>query len=291
MSFWNIQRPFNQDKPVIGSHYFSAEKSVTLSATYVGLNEYGVKAVPAGLFIANVGGIDRFLPRDTVRTTAITGSSSTAIKVNYPELFRAGDVLYALEPEGLITLSGTWAADDTVTIRFSEASLGINIQSTLTSGGALSAFDDAAVAELNLSTNPLSKYARFEVGTTGQIKVFSKGLVFTMSVTEGADDVSGAAAVTTQLAPAPRLIGTVSNVDYANKELDLGAAAAVSLAAGGQLGTLTQEIYGLYNHSVDFTDRPLCTLKAIDRCDRVYTTALPYFDHQLMARFPRLKFV
>jgi len=115
-------------------------------------------------------------------------------------------------------------------------------------------------------------------------------LVFTISVSsETAGD--GTLVATTQLASAPRLIGTVSGVDYANKELDLVAASAVALAAGGKLGTLTQEIYGLYNHSVDFTDRPLCTLKAIDRCDRVNTTALPYFDHQLMARFPRLKFV
>ena len=290
MSFWNIQRPFNQDKPVIGSHFFSAEKSVTLSATYVGLNEYGVKAVPAGLFIANVGGVDRFLPRDTVRTTALTSSSSTVVKVNYPELFQAGDVLYALEPEGLVTAAATWAAGDTATIRFSEPSLGIDVSYTHTQVGAnLAALDDEIVAALNLSTNPLAKYARFEVGTAGQIKIFSKGLVFTISVSsQTAGD--GTLVATTQLASAPRLIGTVSNVDYANKELDLVAASTVSLAAGGQLGTLTQEIYGLYNHSVDFTDRPLCTLKAIDRCDRVYTTALPYFDHQLMARFPRLKF-
>ena len=289
MSFWNIQRPYRKDKPIVGSHYFSAEKSVTLSNTNVGLNEYGVKAVPAGLFIARVNGVDRFLPRDTVRGVDVA-TNSTQVQVNMPEVFNAGDVLYALEPQGLITLAATWDAGDTVTIRFSEPSLGIDISYTHTQVGAnLAALDDEIVAALNLSTNPLSEYARFEVGTEGQIIVFSKGLVFTMTATAVAAG-NGTATVTTALNSAPRLVGTVVGINNVTRTITLGANAVVGLAVGGQIGTLTQEIYGLYNHSVDFTDRPLCTLKAIDRCDRIYTISLPYFDHQLMARFPRLKF-
>lgn len=291
MAYWNVQKPFVMDKPIVGTVYFSAEKSVRIEATNVGMNEYGLKAVPAGLFVANVGGVDRFLPRDTVRATAV-GTGSTLVKVNYPELFKTGDVLYALEPQGLITLADTWAANDTVRIELSEPSLGINVEYTHTQVGAnLAALDDELVTALNLSTNPLSKYARFEVGgTAGQIVVFSKGLVFTLSVTATTAG-DGTAAVTTQVDATPRLIGTIASIDYAAKEITLGANAAVALAAGGQLGTLTQEIYGLYNHSIDFTDRPVCVIKAIDRCDRIYLASLPYFDHQLMARFPRMKFV
>ena len=292
MSYWNIQRPYMQDKPVVGSHHFSAEKSVTLLDNYVGLDQYGVRSVPAGLFVANVGGVDRFLPRDTVRTTALVAGSSQVIKVNYPELFQVGDVLYALEPEGLITLASTWAANDTVRIELRERSLGIEVEYTHTQVGAnLAALDDELVAALNLSTNPLAKYARFEVGTTGQVKVFSKGLQFELAITEGAADAGATATVNTQVDATPRLIGTVSSINHATRVLTLGAASAVALAVGGQVGTLTLDIYGLYNHSIDFTDKPQCTIKVIDRCDRVYIQALPYFDHQLMARFPRLKFV
>jgi hypothetical protein len=256
----------------------------------VGLNEYGVKAVPAGLFIANVGGIDRFLPEDRVRTTALL-TSARVIKVNYPELFLAGDVLYRTEPRGLVTLALTWAAGDKVRIVFSEPSLGIQVEYTHTQIGAdLAALDDEIVAALNLSTNPLSKYARFEVGTAGQIVIISKGLVFNIAVSI-TNASNGTGVVTTAISSTPSLVGTIAGVDHVNRELDLVADAAVAVSIGSSIGVLTDEIYGLYNHSVDFTDRPLCTLKAIDRCDRVYTTALPYFDHQLMARFPRLKFV
>lgn len=289
MSFWNIQRPYYQDKPVVGSHYFSAERSITLSRDNVGFDQYGVKAVPAGLFIARVGGVDRFLPRAMVRETAV-GTGSDQVKVTLPEVFSVGDVLYATEPQGLLTAALTWAAGDTATIRFSEPSLGIDVSYTHTQVGAnLAALDDELVAALNLSTNPLSKYARFEVGAAGEIVVFSRGLVFEMTV-DSSTAGDGTLTATTQLDATPRFVGTVASIDFTNRVITLGANAAVDVAVGGQVGTLTEEIYGLYNHSIDFTDRPLCTIKAIDRCDRIYTAALPYFDHQLMARFPRLKF-
>lgn len=290
MSYWNIQRPYTQDKPVVGSHHFSAERSVTLSASNVGLDQYGYKAVPAGMFIANVGGTDRFLPRDSART-AIVASTTTVIGVNLPQVFKVGDVLHALEPQGLITAALTWAAGDTATIRISEPSLGIAASYTHTQVGAnLAAFDDEIVAALNLPSNPLSKYARFEVGTSGQIVVFSKGLLFTISV-DSVTAGDGTLVATTQLNSAPRLLGTISSIDHANRTVTVSSASPTALSVGGQLGVVGAEVYGLYNHSIDFTDKPSCTIKAIDRCDRIYTAALPYYDQQLMARFPRLKFV
>lgn len=289
MSYWNIQRPFMQDKPIVGSHHFSAEKSVNVDRETVGKNKYGVRAVPAGLFIARVGGVDRFLPRDFVREDAVA-TNSAQVKVSLPEVFKVGDTLYATEPEGLVTLDDTWAAGDTVKITFTEPSLGIQVAYTHTQVGAnLAALDDELVAALNLGTNPLSEYARFEVGTEGQIKVFSRGLVFSISVVADTDG-DGTAAVTNQLNAVPRLVGEIAFIDYENQLITLADDAAVAVGVGGHVGTLVEDIYGIYNHSIDFTDKPTCVIKAIDRCDRIYTIALPYFDHQLMAKFPRLKF-
>lgn len=288
--YWNIQKPINQDPAIIGSMHFSAEKSVTVSQANVGLDSNNVRAVPAGLFVARVGGVDRFLPRDLVRETAVA-TNSTVVKVNYPEIFNVGDMLYATEPEGLITLTDAWAPDDTLRIELRERSLGIDVAYTHTQVGAdLDALDDELVTALNLPSNPLAQYARFEVGGSGEILVFSKGLEFQLSVaasTAGA----GTAAVTTQVDPAPRFVGVVASIDAPNRTITLSANATVAIAVGGQIGTLTDEIYGLYNHSIDFTDKPVVVIKAIDRADRVYTAQMPYFDHQLMARFPRMKFV
>ena len=290
MSYWNIQRPFNQDKAIVGSIYFNAEASVNVSSDNVGYDQYGKKSVPAGLFLAKVAGVDRFLPADYVRETAVA-TNSTQVKVNMPEVFKVGDVLYATEPEGLITAAATWAAGDTATIRFSEPSLGIDVSYTHTQVGAnLAALDDEIVAALNSSSNPLAKYARFEVGTAGQITVFSKGLVFTISVSSNTAG-DGTLVATTQLVDTPRLIGTISAIDFANRTITLGANAAVAVSVGGHIGTLVEQVYGLYNHSVDFTDRPVQTLKAIDRADRVYSVALPYLNGRLVAQFPRIKFI
>lgn len=291
MSYWNVQKPFAQDKPIVGSVHFNAEKSVGVTATEVSLNEDNVKAVPAGLFLAKVAGIDRFLPRTQLKTAVTNAGGDVNLSVNIPQVFIPGDVLYKVEPQGLITLSNSWAANDTVRVILRQDSLGINVEYTHTQVGAnLAALDDEIVTALNLATNPLSNYARFEVGGTGEIAIQSKGLDFELSViaTTAGD---GAAAVTTQVSAVPVLVGTVASVDGPNSRLVLTAATAIDLAVGARIGTLTEEIYGLYNHSIDFTDRPRCVIKAIDRCDRIYAQALPYLDDQLVARFPNMKFV
>lgn len=289
MSYWNIRQPFSQDKAIIGTAHFNATKSVSIESQYVNLNASGVKVVPAGLFLAEVGGVNRFLPRDVVQT-AVTGGADTAIVGTLPEVFLPSDELYHIEPQGLITLASAWAAGDTVTITFIEPSLGINVSYTHTQVGAdLDALDDELVAALSMSTNPLYPYARFEVGAAGEIEVYSRGYTFDMVVsatTAGA----GTATVTTALVNTPVLIGTIANVDYANSTINLEAASAVDLGVGARFGVLVSKVYGLYNHSKDFTDTPTCDFKAIDRADKVYTKALPYYDQELDARFPNLIF-
>lgn len=286
--FWNnTHDPYRQDKAIVGSVHFNATKGVTIESTNVGLNSRGKKVVPAGLFLAKVGGTNRFLPRDYVQADV---TSSPNIEVSMPEIFLAGDEIYHLEPSGLITLANTWAANDTITIRFSEPSLGINVSYTHTQAGAnLAALDDELVAALNEATNPLYPFARFEVGSTGQIIPYTRGLVFTMSVTATTAG-DGTATVTTAISNAPVLLGTVSSVDFANSTLVLGANSAINLKAGARIGTLVEEVYGLYNHSKDFSDRNIDTLKAIDRCDRVYKSGMPYFDYELASRFPNMIF-
>ena len=289
MPFWNLKEPFVQDKAVIGSIYFNATKSVTVEGQYVGLNNRGLKVVPAGLFLAEVGGVNRFLPRDTVQT-AVVGSTDTAIEITLPEVFLAGDELYHLEPRGLITLAATWAAADTVTITFIEPSLGINVSYTHTQVGAdLAALDDELVAALNTMTNPLYPYARFEVGAAGEIEVYSRGLEFEM-VAAASTAGDGTATVTTPIDSTPLLIGTIQTVDYMNSTINLAAASAVDLGVGARFGVLASNIYGLYNHSKDFTEVPSCDLKAIERADRVYKAVLPYYDAELDARFPNMIF-
>lgn len=286
--YWNVQRPYNQDKAAIGSAYFNAVKSAVISASTLSLNEYGVKAVEANLFVAKVNGVERFLPRDVAQGAVTTGE--TDIEVTMPELFVVGDVLYHLEPTALITLTGAWVPGDTLNIEFSEPSLGLGVSYVHTQVGAdLAALDDELATALN-TNSALKDYARFEVTGAGEITVYSKGLSPAISVTATTAG-SGDAAVTNQFDASPVMIGTIASIDYANKTVRLAANSAIAIPESARIGTLTEDIYGLYNHSIDFTDKPQCYVKAIDRADRVYILALPYYDQQLKALFPRMNFV
>jgi hypothetical protein len=287
MSNWNIQETYRADKAVVGSIHFNATKSVSLENTNIGLNSEGKKVTKAGLFLAKVGGVNRFLPRDVVQS-AVTASAN--LPVTMPEIFLPGDEIYHLEPQGLVTLSSVWAAGDKLTLRFIEPSQGINISYTHTQVGAdLAALLPELVTALNDPTNPLHSYARFEAGGAGELKIFTRGKVFTVeasAVTAGA----GAVAITNEISATPVYLGVVSHTDYANSTVVLTGNSAANLGEGARVGTLVEDIYGLYNHGIDFTNKPTETLKAIERCDRVYKSGLAYYDDELASRFPNLIF-
>ena len=286
MAYWNVQKPFNNDKAVVASIYFNAVRAVSVDAQYVGLNSQGLKVVPSGLFLASVNGQARFLPRDYAKTAVTTSDNS--VEVSLPEVFVVGDTLYHLEAEGLVTVAAG-SAGDTVTIRFVDDSNGINVGYTHTQvGGTTAELTAELISVLNSMTNALSSYARFESDAAGAIKVFSKGGRFTITTSSTG---TATATATNQLDTDEKEIGTISGIDHANGRLTLSANSGVAFSAGARIGTLVDEVYGLYNHSVDFTNKPYCDLKAIERCDRVYKSGMPYFDTQLALQFSNMNFV
>jgi hypothetical protein len=286
MAYWNVQKPYNQDKVAVGSIYFNAVRAVSIDTNNIGLNSEGQKVVPSGLFLAEVDGKVRFLPRDYAKNAIAT--TDTQIEVSMPEIFLAGDDLYHLESEGLVTV-GAGAAGDKVTIRFVDSANGLNIGYTHTQvGGTLAELTAELITVLNGSANPLSEYARFESDTDGEIKVFNTGARYTI---EASAEGGASATVTNQLDTATKLIGRIASVDFANSTITLEAASAVEVSAGARIGTNVDQVYGLYNHSKDFTQMLYCDLKAIERCDRVYKSGLPYFDTQLALQFPNMNFV
>lgn len=287
MAFWNVEKPFNQDKVSVGSIYFNAVNAVNVDATTVSPNAEGRKIVPAGLFIAQVNGTDRFLPR--AKATEVVESGTTqAISVDNTSVFLAGDMLYHLEADGLLTVEeGT--AGNTITVRFTEPTSGLDVAYTHTQVGAtLAELTAELLSALNSPSSALSEYARFDGnGTDGEIVVHSQGTSFTI-----AGSATGTATIAvTQLDFADKLVGTIASVDPVAGVLNLAAVSGQDLNATGLIGTKVDRIYGLYNHSVDFTNRPYCDLKVIERCDRVYKSGLPYYDGSLKARFPNMIFV
>lgn len=286
MTFWNVQKPFSNDKVAVGSIYFNAVRAVSMDAKNVGMNAQGQRVVPSGLFLTEVDGAVRFLPRDYA--TAEVATTDTQISIALPEVFLAGDSLYHLESEGLVTVAAGAPADK-VTIRFADDSNGIRVGYTHTQVGAsVAELTAELLTVLNSTTSPLSEYARFESTTDGAIKVFSTGARYQISASAVG---TATATVTDQLDTDTKLIGTIQSVDFANSKLTLDSASAVAFGAGARIGTNVDQVFGLYNHSKDFTDKLFCDLKAIERCDRVYKSGLPYFDTQLALQFPNMNFV
>jgi hypothetical protein len=270
--------PYNQDPPILKSNTgVEVHKGALIKASNVGLNSAGVKAVPAGLFIARVGNENRFLPRD--KTTAAVSSSDT-IAVNYPELFLVGDNLIQVEALGTIALGGTWAQNELLTVSIGDKTFTfVNADAASTTGAAVAT--DAVVA---LNASHLGSKARF-TASSGTINVYVTA------------DMGDLAAVTNSASGTETVtnfdynyasLGTILSIDHEAKTLTLTTNSAQDLDSGAAFGVAVDEVFGLYDHSIDFTKRPQLGIKAITGCAGVYEVALPYFDQYLRQMFPKI---
>lgn len=277
--YWNQDDTYQVDNSILRSvENIESVRSLAVSATNVGMNSDGVKAVPAGLFLASVGGAVRYLPRDTTR--AAVSTSVSAIPVNYPELFITGDVLYSLEKYATLTIGGTLVAGEKVYFTYKDTTVTYTLGSTSTTTEAT-----ALAAALNASTALADKGLDFTNPSNGVVGIYSM---------VGGDDENfvssnSASGTFTLTAFAPGgAVGTISGVDYANREIDLTANSAVALRSGAVVGTLTDMIYGLNIHSNVFTNKPTCHVNAITGASGVYQKHLPYWDELLRETFPKL---
>ncbi len=277
--YWNQESPYVNDVAILRSvENIEAVTSVAVSAANVGLNSDGVKAVPAGLFLARVGSADRYLPRDKTRSAVST--SVAAIPVNYPQLFLPGDQIFALEKFATLTVGGTLVVGERVYFSYKDTTVTYVLGSTsaATEATALSAALNASVgfAEKGLSfTNPSNGVIGIfsMVGGDNENFVSSNSAAGTFTLTAFADQ---------------GLVGTISGVDYANREIDLVANAAIALRSGAVVGTQISKLYGLNIHSEVYTNKPVCHLNAITGSSGVYQARLPYWDELLRERFPKL---
>lgn len=284
--YWNTQRPTIVDKPILKYRDFRATESVAVLASSVSLNKYGDKVVREGHYLAEVNGVDRFLPRAINQVE--TPTSSAVLNTKTPEIFLVGDVLYSQGYLYEADLGGTWATGDVAFIRASNAALGVDVYQEFTLQGAdASAFDAEIVAAINAIGSSLAEFAYARTDTDLTVSLYFKGMPMTVQVGV-VSSAAGTFAESTAIASAKALIGTIQSIDYQTGDITLAANAAVLVPMGVGFGTLQQRIYGLYNHSTDFTERPTCNLAAITEASGVYLQALPYYDLELRARFPKL---
>ncbi|GAA6622912.1 hypothetical protein [Scytonema sp. NUACC26] len=263
---------YTVDPPIFAttnSEHHIASESVSISAAHVSINNAAVKAVPAGLFVAKVGNVNRFLPRSTVKTA--TSTSANTLQPVVPQVFIPGDVLYVIQPYATITITSV-SATQTQTVTVS----GYTATATATTSNTTITAQEVVTAINN--TAGINQFV-YALNLANVVYVFGKDGVSTYAISEGGtvtSTLSGAA-----LAFNTTAIGTIQGYDYTTGTFTLAANATVALPIGAVVGVLVDEIYGLHNHSIDFTIYPNHTIALYTQSAACRIQHLPHFDDNI----------
>lgn len=255
-----------------------ANISVTVDDDYITLNADDKKIVPAGMWVADVAGVYRFLPRATVTQAATT--SDTTLKFSPYNVFVAGDVLYFTEPYVTLTITASTAAQtQTITV------LGFTATATATTTNVTTTATEV-VAAIN-STAGLSDLV-YAVNAAGVVYIFAKDGVTNYGVTEGGTVTATLSAAT--MSRNTTAIGTISTITNSTGLVTLTGTASAAVPIGAHIGVAGAKVLGLHVHAVDYTIAYSKDLALYTQAAGVRTQYLPYFDGAIKAAFPKMLF-
>jgi hypothetical protein len=259
-----------------------AIRNVSCGNDKIQFDAEGRKTVKAGRFLAAaLDGSARILPRETVATLTDTGSPN--IVVGDPTVFAIGDVIKVVEPWSALTLSGTVAASDTVTVTVG----GYSVVSTAVT---TSLTDLAVLVAANLNSDPAVGQMVTAIAVGAVVHVFGEnGLtVYGTSVAETGAGLT-ASFSSAALVDGPTL-GTVGSIVAATNTIVLTGNAAAAVPVGTHIGVDVSEIYGLLPESYDLTDRASINFACYVTASGVRENFLPYIDGDIKRRFPKMVF-
>lgn len=280
MPYFNQSQTFLVDPAILafsdGNH---PNVSATVQNTYVSLNTEARKQVPAGLFVAQVGNVLRFLPR--TKLTAVTATGATSVTATPTNIFVAGDVLTVVEPYSVLTVTTVTAAQ-TVTVTV----LGITATATATTSNTTTTASEVATA-IN-ATAGLSDIVR-ALSITNKVFIFAVDGLSNHGITT-AGTVTSAALSSATLVLNATAVGTIASIDYTTGVITLTGNASVALPIGANIGVRVNAIVGLHVHAVDYTVATAKDLALYTIANGVRIQYLPYFDGDIDRRFPLINF-
>lgn len=253
------------------------------------------RLIPPGTFAGStaVAGKVRPLPR-TLLTAALVANTTLSFTVtaNTAPYFVAGDVLTALPPYAVYTVTGTWAAADTGTVTVAGRAITVE--------AANSTNADIAV-QIATAINADLVLSRIVKAIASGAAVFVYALdmrstypIATAEVTAGNGTlVLGGSATALQVGAA---IGTIASVAPATHTITLAAAAVTALPIGFPIGVASSrpmdangEGYGMMspNNPIDL-EWEANDIHGLFIGGVVYRDRLPYWDGELDALFPLL---
>ena len=279
MPYFNQSQTFNTDKAILAfTEGNIANISVTIDNTYVGLNSELRRVVPEGLFVAEVGNVNRFLPR--AKVTQAISASATTFKMSPYNIFVPGDILFVNDPYSILTVAASSATQtQVITVNGRSATATVTTSDTTTSATEIAAAINSA-AYLNQMV--------YAISDASAVYIFSKNGITNIPITE-----SGTVTATLSsaiLATNNTAIGTISNIDPVTGTITLAANASVALPIGTGIGVPVNNILGLHVHSVDFTLATAKSCALYTQAAGVRTQYLPYFDGLIKDLFPKMLF-
>jgi len=280
---------FRQEEHIIANDQgLRMRPALTVDADLVQRDVDGNKVVrPGSILYRLASGKGRLNVRATLGA-AVTASSTTSLNlgnqgVQYTskmaQFFNAGDVLRVVRPYATITFVGTWAADSVTTLVLN------GLTRTIVAGSTTLA-TIATNAATAINADPVLSKVVEAIAAGAILYLFSRSSAsFTVSATENAD---GSVTVSTVLAGVT--VGTIdtAGVNVTAGTVTLAAAAAVSLPVGAPVGLTGAEPYSVVHYSANLAEGETDISGLMSAL--IYGDRLPYWDGDIAAELPEIKF-
>lgn len=283
---------FRQEEHIIANDQgLRMRPALTVDADLVQLDADGNKVVrPGSILYKLASGKGRLNVRATLGA-AVTASSTTSLNlgnqgVQYTskmaQFFNAGDVIRVLRPYATITLALTWDADDTVTVI-------LNGNTRVFTPGSATLSTGAATVATAINADPVFSKLVVAIASGAIIYLFSRSLApFSLSITGDGTTGDGTATASTVLSNVT--VGTIdtAGVNVTAGTVTLAAAAAVTLPSGAPVGLADAAPYSVVHYSANLAEGETDISGLMSAL--IYGDRLPYWDGDIAAELPEIKF-
>jgi hypothetical protein len=281
---------FDQEDVILASDAgLLTRRALTVDPDKIQANADGEKVIRPGVILYKIAGATKH--RVGLRANlaaAITASSTTSLNLGEigkvyqskaAQYFAPGDVVKVLRPYATITISGTWAEANVLT-------LVVNGQTKAVTAGSSNTATVATTVAAAINADPSLSKVVLAIAGGSVVYLFSQSLEpFSLSATENASGDATVSAVTSGVT-----VGTIdtAGVNVAAGTVTLAAAAAVTLPAGAPVG-VEGEAWGLVvgPHNAGKFDSDVTGYTG----GAVYGERLPYWDGDIANALDQIYFV
>ena len=267
-------------------------RSLTVDPDKVTADANAQKIIKPGAILYKIAGAEKHRVGIRSKLEAAITTSDTSIELveegktytnKTARYFADGDVLKVLRPYGTVTLSATWAIDDTVTVTIDGHGI------TYTAASA-TLFDVATGLAAAINADPIAGQIVEAIADGVVVYIFAKELrVYSLAeavVTAGTGEATASGTELTGNVT----VGTVnaSGVNTTAGTLTLTSTAAIALPAGAPIG-IEGTPYGVILAPYDLLDgeSDVSAYGAV----MLYEERLPYWDGDIAKNLPELTFV